>query len=133
MEISPKTLKDLAVKYRDITNHYMLNGPWNDVWDTGNLYNKIKSLNSATKMVVNFNQPYTISIDFAPDNSSYYGVFVHNGTKYVKARPFAEYAANSKEFSNELDKLGVSIMDQYFETFTTDIDDGLDSYYRSLT
>jgi hypothetical protein len=109
-----KTLKDVAGLYKTLAQTYMVNGPWKPAYKTGNLYRQVGDYNDAQQMIQQENGIYKLVLDYAP-NSAYYGRFVENGTRYMEARPFAHYAANSDALKAAIDEF---MQDQVTQTVT---------------
>ena len=98
-----KTLKDVAGLYKTLAQTYMVNGPWKPAYKTGNLYKQVGDYNDAQQMIQQDNGIYRLVLDYAPP-SAYYGRYVENGTYKMKARPFAQYAAQSDALRAAIDE-----------------------------
>lgn len=102
-----KTLKDVAGLYKTLVQKNLTSGP-TKAYKTGNLYNRISSYNKAENMVTelkgNKSKIYTITINIAPDGAVY-GKYVHDGTYKMRARPFAEVAAQDPQMRKAVDDL----------------------------
>lgn len=125
MEVGYKDLSKIAKTYRDLAQYYMMNGNWRPVYLTGNLYKSIGRYNTNKNMIISDIDPYIITLNFGPPTAQY-GIFPHNGTSKMKSRPFAVAAANSPQLAEEINKLGLNITEQYFETYQEE----LDMYFR---
>lgn len=99
-----KTFKDVAGLFKTLAQTYMVSGPWRPAYKTGNLYKTVGDYNTATRMLREEEGKYTIVLNYAPPGAEY-GKFVEEGTRYMDARPFAQYAsqdATLKSLINEV-------------------------------
>ena len=99
-----KTFKDVAGLFKTLAQTYMVSGPWRPAYKTGNLYRTVGDYNTATRMLREEEGKYTIVLNYAPPGAEY-GKFVEEGTRYMDARPFAQYAsqdATLKSLINEV-------------------------------
>lgn len=120
-KIEYKTLANIAKKYRELSQYYMMNGNWKPVYLTGNLYRRIGRYNNNANMILSDMNPYIITLTFAPPGADY-GVFPHNGTSRMNARPFAVAAAQSPQLNQVINQAGAEITEQYFETYQEELD-----------
>jgi hypothetical protein len=108
-----KELKQVVNVFRELSQLYIIKRD-KPAYKTGNLYKRVGSYNNINNMVTqrpsrgknklkldidNIN----ISLSFAPPGALY-GRYVHEGTKYMAARPFAKEAANDKRMQTVIDK-----------------------------
>jgi hypothetical protein len=99
-----KTLSDVAKVYRTVAETLIRNGysGWKKApYDTGNLYRTIGSFNNDQRMVFRQGKRSFLNLNYAPKGAEY-GLYVEKGTSRMKARPFAETAANSAEVRNAI-------------------------------
>jgi hypothetical protein len=99
-----KTLSDVAKVYRTVAETLIRNGysSWKKApYDTGNLYRTIGSFNNDQRMVFRQGKRSFLNLNYAPKGAEY-GLYVEKGTSRMKARPFAETAANSSEVRNAI-------------------------------
>jgi hypothetical protein len=107
-----KALKDVAKVYKDKAltainpgvpyNKYTKTGS-SKAYKTGRMYKEVASRNRIQTMFQK-DKKGKISFTFnfsVPD----YAKYVHDGTRYMKARPFAQIAAQSPEFVKAKDAL----------------------------
>ena len=120
-----KTLKDVAKVYKDQAltainpgvpyNKYKKTGS-SKAYKTGKMYKDVASRNRIQTMFQKDKKgKITFTFNFsAPD----YAKYVHDGTRYMEARPFAQIAAQSPEFIKAKDEaLGMKaneLMDDIF-------------------
>jgi hypothetical protein len=99
-----KTLKDLAGVYKKSVSDAIQSGPTR-AYKTGNLFRSFNqdNRNSADNIGFQERDTYIFRVIIGPQNAEY-GSYVHSGTKYMAARPYAEVAAQSKEFKDALDE-----------------------------
>jgi hypothetical protein len=108
-----KELKQVVNVFKELSQLYIIKRS-KPAYKTGNLYKRVGSYNNISNMVTQ--RPsrgknklkldiddINISLSFAPPGALY-GFFVHGGTKYMDARPFAEEAANDRRFKTVVDK-----------------------------
>jgi hypothetical protein len=117
-------LAKVADTYKQLAQLYIVNGKsgWKKPpYKTGNLYNRIGSFNNASNMLLvnnsrssgNLNIPnqsFSVALQYAPDGAEY-GKFVEEGTSKMKARPFAEAAANDPLLRRAIDNAMKGIVD----------------------
>ena len=123
-----KTFKDVAGLFKTLAQSYMLNGPWRPVYKTGNLYRRVGDFNTANQMLREEEGKYTIVLNYAPPGAEY-GKFVEEGTRFMEARPFAQFASQdatlqsliqeviTNNLRKEADKVGAKL-DIAFGAFT---------------
>lgn len=92
------TLKDIANQFQSLAKLAIQRKP-NRAIDTGTLRDSIKVIQTQT------NKKGKAIFDL---KTVYYGYFVENGTKYMKARPFAAEAADSDTLK--------AMIDDYFKS-----------------
>tara|TARA_R110002167_G_scaffold117492_5_gene293526 strand:- start:11537 stop:11935 length:399 start_codon:yes stop_codon:yes gene_type:complete len=99
-----KSLKDIAGIYKQAVSNAIKSGP-TKAYRTGNLYRKFNQdpRNSASQVGFKENENFIFRVVVGPRDAEY-GSYVNSGTKYMKARPFAEVGAKSKEFTLALDE-----------------------------
>ena len=124
-----KTLKDVAKIYKDKALTAINPGvPYNKyktgsskAYKTGKMYKDVASRNRIQTMFQKDKKgKITFTFNFSqPD----YAKYVHDGTRYMKARPFAKLAAQSPEFGEEA-KL---VLDSIFEELGTMWESGGDN------
>ncbi len=132
-----KTLKDVAKIYKDKALTAINPGvPYNKyktgsskAYKTGKMYKDVASRNRIQTM---FQKDKKGKITFTfnlsqPD----YAKYVHDGTRYMKARPFAKIAAESPEFIKAKDELvgeeAKLVLDSIFEELGTMWESGGDN------
>jgi hypothetical protein len=115
-----KTLKDLAGLYKTLAQTYMVKGPWRPAYQTGNLFRRVGEYNTPNRMIKsNSKTSISLVLDFAPPNAEY-GKYVELGTYKMKARPFAEAAANDTQFMKAVNEYFDSQLEQELDkTFKT--------------
>lgn len=102
-----KTLKDIAGLYRSLATQNLQSGPLK-AFKTGNLYRNVSQYNTLDRMIRTKKGPkkgdksYDLVLQVGPPGAKY-GKFVEKGTYKMKARPFGEAAANSKELKRAVD------------------------------
>jgi len=87
-----KTFKDVAGLFKTLAQTYMVSGPWRPAYKTGNLYKRVGDFNTANQMLREEEGKYTLVLNYAPPGAEY-GKFVEEGTRYMDARPFAQFAS----------------------------------------
>ena len=132
-----KTLKDVAKIYKDKALTAINPGvPYNKyktgsskAYKTGKMYKDVASRNRIQTMFQKDKKgKITFTFNFSqPD----YAKYVHDGTRYMKARPFAQIAALSPEFVKAKDELvgeeAKLVLDGIFEELGTMWENGGDN------
>ena len=132
-----KTLKDVAKIYKDKALTAINPGvPYNKyktgsskAYKTGKMYKDVASRNRIQTMFQKDKKgKITFTFNFSqPD----YAKYVHDGTRYMKARPFAKLAAESPEFIKAKDELvgeeAKLVLDGIFEELGTMWESGGDN------
>ena len=133
-----KTLKDVAKIYKDKALTAINPGvPYNKyktgsskAYKTGKMYKDVASRNRIQTMFQKDKNTGEITFTFnfsQPD----YAKYVHDGTRYMKARPFAQIAALSPEFIKAKDELvgeeAKLVLDSIFEELGTMWENGGDN------
>ena len=132
-----KTLKDVAKIYKDKALTAINPGvPYNKyktgsskAYKYGNMYKDVASRNRIQTMFQKDKKgKITFTFNFSqPD----YAKYVHDGTRYMKARPFAQIAALSPEFIKAKDELvgeeAKLVLDSIFEELGTMWESGGDN------
>jgi len=132
-----KTLKDVAKIYKDKALTAINPGvPYNKyktgsskAYKTGKMYKDVASRNRIQTMFQKDKKgKITFTFNFSqPD----YAKYVHDGTRYMKARPFAKLAALSPEFIKAKDELvgeeAKLVLDSIFEELGTMWENGGDN------
>ena len=133
-----KTLKDVAKIYKDKALTAINPGvPYNKyktgsskAYKTGKMYKDVASRNRIQTMFQKDKNTGKITFTFnfsQPD----YAKYVHDGTRYMKARPFAQIAALSPEFIKAKDELvgeeAKLVLDGIFEELGTMWESGGDN------
>ena len=132
-----KTLKDVAKIYKDKALTAINPGvPYNKyktgsskAYKTGKMYKDVASRNRIQTMFQKDKKgKITFTFNFSqPD----YAKYVHDGTRYMKARPFAKLAAQSPEFIKAKDELvgeeAKLVLDSIFEELGTMWESGGDN------
>ena len=132
-----KSLKDVAKVYKDQALTAINPGvPYSKyktgsskAYKTGKMYKEIASRNRIQTMFQKDKKgKITFTFNFVqPD----YAKYVQYGTKYMKARPFAQIAAQSPEFIKAKDKLvgeeAELVLDEIFSDLTTMWENGADN------
>ena len=132
-----KTLKDVAKIYKDKALTAINPGvPYNKyktgsskAYKTGKMYKDVASRNRIQTMFQKDKKgKITFTFNFSqPD----YAKYVHDGTRYMKARPFAKLAAESPEFIKAKDELvgeeAKLVLDGIFEELGTMWENGGDN------
>jgi len=132
-----KTLKDVAKIYKDKALTAINPGvPYNKyktgsskAYKTGKMYKNVASENRIQTMFQKDKKgKITFTFNFSqPD----YAKYVHDGTRYMKARPFAKLAAQSPEFIKAKDELvgeeAKLVLDSIFEELGTMWESGGDN------
>ena len=126
-----KTLQDVAKIYRKEIGKAIYPGvPYagyktrsSKAFKTGNLLTSfVKSpQNAPNRIGSKVGGGYQFVVDIAPDGADY-GRWVHYGTRRMKARPFAELAAESNDFRAAIDELMVGELDVVAEEMFTALD-----------
>lgn len=116
-----KTLKDVAGLFKTLAQSYMINGPWRPAYKTGNLYRTVGDYNSASQMIKEEEGRYTLVLNYAPPGAEY-GKFVEEGTRYMEARPFAQYAANDATLKSLIDEFIIGKLEKEAEKVGAQID-----------
>jgi hypothetical protein len=138
-----KELEQVAKTFTSLAQLYMVSGNWKPAYKTGNLYNRIGSYNTPSRMissksgksVTKFKIPqksFNVSLQFAPPGATY-GKWVEwgNGTGVGagKPRPFAKQASQDPLLKKTID----AYVNGYVEKdFLPVIKIGLDRAFRSL-
>lgn len=101
-----KSLKDVAKVFKDKALTSINPGVPYDAYKTGkskayktgNLFKNVASSNRIDTMfkVDETTEKYTLNFNIAPTGATY-GKFVHDGTRYMGKRPYAQLAAESPE------------------------------------
>lgn len=127
-----KSLKDVAKVYKDKALQSINPGvpykPYktgsSKAYKTGRLFGSIASDNRIDTMFRKDKNTDKIifTFDISPSGAPY-GKYVHNGTRYMKKRPFAEIAAESPEFKFALDEyINTNVvqgkLDAFFDAFS---------------
>jgi hypothetical protein len=99
-----KTLRDVAGIYKKKVSEAISSGPTR-AYKTGNLFRSFNQdpRNTAENIGFKDKENYVFRVIIGPQNAEY-GSYVHSGTRYMAARPYAEVAAQSKEFKDALDE-----------------------------
>ena len=99
-----KTLRDVAGIYKKKVSEAISSGPTR-AYKTGNLFRSFNQdpRNTADNIGFKDKENYIFRVVVGPQNAEY-GSYVHSGTRYMAARPYAEVAAQSKEFKDALDE-----------------------------
>ena len=133
-----KSLKDVAKIYKDKALTAINPGvPYNKyktgsskAYKTGKMYKDVASRNRIQTMFQKDKNTGKITFTFnfsQPD----YAKYVHDGTRYMKARPFAQIAALSPEFIKAKDELvgeeAKLVLDSIFEELGTMWESGGDN------
>jgi len=132
-----KTLKDVAKIYKDKALTAINPGvPYNKyktgsskAYKYGKMYKDVASRNRIQTMFQKDKKgKITFTFNFSqPD----YAKYVHDGTRYMKARPFAKLAAQSPEFIKAKDELvgeeAKLVLDSIFEELGTMWESGGDN------
>ena len=126
-----KTLKDIAGLYRGLATQNLQSGPLK-AFKTGNLYRNVSQYNTLDKMIrtrkgaKKGDTSYDLVLQVAPPDAKY-GKFIEKGTKNkdgsvkMKARPFGEAAANSKELARAVDLFMKGQVEASLEVFEEQI------------
>lgn len=90
---------------------------------TGNLLTQIlkSPQNDINRIGSKTKRGYQFIVDIAPSGAEY-GRWVHYGTRKMSARPFAEIAANSKDFRSSIDGLIEGDVDGMVQQLFTSFD-----------
>lgn len=128
------TLNDIAKKVTSLAQLNLTRGR-TKAYDTGNLYNRVGQYNTpkrvlgetkiGKKRLSKTNQSDTIDLNlvYNPPGAEY-GKFVEEGTKYMKARPFAEEAINSPIIERMIDEyVGVYIEENIIGAIDEELSD----------
>lgn len=128
------TLNDIAKKVTSLAQLNLTRGR-TKAYDTGNLYNRVGQYNTpkrvlgetkiGKKRLSKKNQSDTIDLNlvYNPPGAEY-GKFVEEGTKYMKARPFAEEAINSPIIERMIDEyVGVYIEENIIGAIDEELSD----------
>jgi hypothetical protein len=109
-----KSIKDVSKVYRKQIGKALYPGvPYSAyktgssrAFKTGNLLTQIlkSPQNDINQLGSKVKGGYQFVVNIAP-NGAEYGRWVHYGTRKMEARPYAEIAANSKEFNDSLSEL----------------------------
>jgi hypothetical protein len=126
-----KTIKDVSKVYRKEIGRAIYPGvPYSKyktrsskAFKTGNLLTQIlkSPQNDINRLGSKVKGGYQFVVDIAP-NGADYGRWVHYGTRKMGERPYAEIAANSKEFNNALGELIGEDVDFLVQTLFTAFD-----------
>lgn len=89
-------------------------------YKTGNLYKQVADKNQTSQMFKydKATEKYTLTFNISPGGADY-GQYVHNGTRKMGKRPFAQIAAENPEVKVQIDKFvkeGI-IQDKMVELF----------------
>jgi hypothetical protein len=138
-----KELEQVAKTFTSLAQLYMVSGNWKPAYKTGNLYNRIGSYNTPSRMITSrsaksatkFKIPqkaFSVSLQFAPPGAEY-GKWVEwgNGTGVGagRPRPFAEQASKDPLLKKTID----AYVNGYVEKdFLPVIKIGLDRAFRTL-
>lgn len=120
-----KTLKDIAGLYRGLATQNLQSGPLK-AFKTGNLYRNVSQYNTLDRMIrtrkgaKKGDTSYDLVLQVAPPGAKY-GKFVEKGTYKMKARPFGETAANSKELARAVDQFMKGQVEASLEVFEEQI------------
>lgn len=120
-----KTLKDIAGLYRGLATQNLQSGPLK-AFKTGNLYRNVSQYNTLDRMIrtrkgaKKGDTSYDLVLQVAPPGAKY-GRFVEKGTYKMKARPFGETAANSKELARAVDQFMKGQVEASLEVFEEQI------------
>lgn len=95
------TIEQVAKSLRDISQRNVRSGV-NKAYKSGNLFRKIGSENPVGRMIRETKTSAEIVLDYAP-RGALYGRYVHDGTKKMKARPFALAAYDDPSYQRLLD------------------------------
>lgn len=135
-----KPFEQVAQTYKELSLLYMMNRS-KPIYRTGNLYNTVDKYNtpgrmqtvrrSRAKSKIKLETPsVNISLSFAPPGARY-GTFVHEGTKYMDARPFAEEAANDRRLKKAIDNaVGGIVDDTILPQIRKDIDKAFKKFLK---
>ena len=133
-----KTLKDVAKVYKDQAltainpgvpyNKYKKTGS-SKAYKTGKMYKDVASRNRIQTMFQKDKKgKITFTFNFSAPN---YAKYVHDGTRYMQARPFAKIAAQSPEFIKAKDEMvgeeAKLVLDSIFEELGTMWESGGDN------
>jgi hypothetical protein len=99
-----KTFKDVAGLFKTLAQTYMVSGPWRPAYKTGNLYKRVGDFNTANQMLREEEGKYTIVLNYAPPGAEY-GKFVEEGTRYMDARPFAQFASQDATLKSLIEEV----------------------------
>lgn len=99
------SLQDIAKQITSLAQLNLTRGS-TKAYKTGNLFKKIGSYNTPSRMIKQNKLSFEIDLDYAPPGAEY-GQYVNNGTSRMKARPFADEAME--------DPTVISMMNQYYE------------------
>ena len=99
-----KTFKDVAGLYKTLALTYMVSGPWRPAYKTGNLYRRVGDFNTANQMLKEEEGKYTLVLNYAPPGAEY-GKFVEEGTRYMDARPFAQFASQDATLKSLIEEV----------------------------
>jgi hypothetical protein len=116
-----KTLKDVAGLFKTLAQSYMINGPWRPAYKTGNLYRTVGDYNSASQMIKEEEGKYTLVLNYAPPGAEY-GKFVEEGTRYMEARPFAQYAAQDSTLKSLIEEFITGKLEKEAESVGAQLD-----------
>ena len=141
-----KELEQVAKTFTSLAQLYMVSGNWKPAYKTGNLYNRIGSYNTPSRMITSrparsstklkIPEPsFNVSLQYAPPGAEY-GVFVEKGNRTSpppvgagKPRPFAEQASKDPLLKKTID----AYVNRYVEKdFLPVIKIGLDRAFRTL-
>lgn len=133
-----KEFNEVANSFRTLAQTYMINRS-KPAYKTGNLFKTVGSFNTSAKMLsstktktgkkIKIETPKVfITLNYAPPGAEY-GKFVEDGTVYMKARPFAEEAANDPLLKRQIDNAVNGIIQT---TIMNAVDIGLKRAFRRL-
>jgi HK97 gp10 family phage protein len=115
------TLEQVAKSLRDLSQRNVRSGI-NKAYKTGNLFRKIGSENPVGRMIRETKTSAEIVLDYGP-RGALYGRYVHDGTRKMKARPFALQAYDDPNFQRILDKyIETTFVDSAIKELTIELD-----------
>lgn len=118
------SINQVARSIRDLAQLNLRRGS-TKAYKTGNLYRAIGSFNTVSRMVKERRGKSTvevsIDIDYAPPTAPY-GQFVNDGTRKMKARPFATNALNDPSINRIIDSYINTKIDEQVELLSKQVD-----------